>query len=167
MTFFQALFPLGALYLALFAAVSDVHSMRIPNWVSLALLGLFVLALPFGAISGVMGHVIVFAIACVVLAVLFFTGTAGGGDVKLLGALSLWVGPEGIVPFLLVMSLVGGLMAASGLVLAKNEQLKQHEFKWTDGWLARIARGEKVVAYGVAIAAGFAAALTKIYLSGA
>jgi len=164
MTFLQAIFPLGALYLAVFAAVSDVHSMRIPNWVSLALIALFIVSLPFGTVNGIWGHVIVFGIASVVLGILYVTGMAGGGDIKLLAALSLWVGPEGIVPFLLVMSVAGGLMAASALMLAKSERLKQHEFKWTDGWIARIARGERVVAYGVAIAAGFMAALTKIYL---
>jgi len=165
MSFLQALWPLGALYLVLFAAVSDLHSMRIPNWISLALLVLFVLGLPFHIVAGITGHVIVFAIACLVLAALFFAKMAGGGDVKLLAALSLWVGPEGIVPFLLVMSIVGGLMGGLGLLLARSEGLKAHQFKWTDSWLARIVRGEKVVAYGVAIAVGFVAALTKTYFS--
>ncbi|HEY8964722.1 MAG TPA: prepilin peptidase [Alphaproteobacteria bacterium] len=165
MTFLQAIFPLAALYFVLFAAISDLHSMRIPNWISLALLALFAIAIPFGVFPNLAGNLIVFGAAVVILGALYLTGVAGGGDVKLLAVLALWVGTSGIIPFLLVMSFMGGVMAAVGLVLVKNESLKKHAFKWTDSWLARIARGEKVVAYGVAIAVGFIAALTKTYLS--
>jgi prepilin peptidase CpaA len=164
MVFATALWPLGALYLVFFAAASDLRTMRIPNWVSVALVVLFIAGIPFGLHPHLQGHLIVFAISSALLCALFFANLIGGGDTKLLAALSLWVGPYGLVPFLLVMSLVGGLMGALALLLIKSKKLEGHTYKNPDSWLARLSRGEKTVSYGVAIAAGFIAALTKIYL---
>ena len=71
---------------------------------------------------------------------LFFIGGIGGGDVKMIGALALWIDYRLILPLLMVMALVGGLIAAAMLIRDK--------FRKSD------AKPE--VPYGVAIAiAGF------------
>ena len=48
------------------------------------------------------------AIVFVVLAGLFALKVMGGGDVKLLSALALWIAPMDFLRMLLVMSLIGG-----------------------------------------------------------
>lgn len=59
--------------------------------------------------------VLVFALfACA-----FALGMMGGGDVKLLGALSLWLPLLSIVRMLLVMSIAGGVLTVAMLVLHK------------------------------------------------
>jgi len=163
MSFLESFWLFAALYLVLFAAFCDLRSMRIPNWISIALIILFFAGVPFGFCESLKAHLIVFAAASVILLGLFFARMAGGGDVKLVAALSLWVGPMGMIPFILYMALAGGLLAGVALVIAKKDLIKGREFKTPDSWPARLGRGEQVVPYGVAIAAGFIAALTNLY----
>lgn len=163
MTFVESIWLFSALYLVLFAAVSDLRSMRIPNWISVALIVLFAIGIPFGLSENLTAHLIVFGIAALIVLGLFFAKLAGGGDVKLIAALALWMGPAGIVPFILYMALAGGVLAIAAIVLTKNNALAGKEFKNESSWLARLGRGERVVPYGVAIAAGFVAALTNLY----
>lgn len=47
---------------------------------------------------------------------MFNVGAMGGGDVKMIGALSLWIAPPLILPFLMTMALFGGGIAAIMLV---------------------------------------------------
>ena len=47
---------------------------------------------------------------------MFNFGAMGGGDVKMIGALSLWIAPSLILPFLMIMALFGGGIAAIMLV---------------------------------------------------
>lgn len=78
----------------------------------------------------------------VLLAVTFYIGMMGGGDVKLAAALALWFPPAGTILFLVVMSLAGGLLTLFVLVRHRRRQ-------------GTPAKGEKPqVPYGVAIAAG-------------
>ncbi|MEQ9361417.1 MAG: hypothetical protein RLO05_06905, partial [Rhodospirillales bacterium] len=54
------------------------------------------------------------AVAAAVLAggtALFAMGAFGGGDVKLMAAVSLWVGPSACLDFILVTALFGGAIA--------------------------------------------------------
>src|SRR6218665_726041 len=48
--------------------------------------------------------------AFVVLAGLFAIGAMGGGDVKLLAALALWIRPEWFFQLILIMALLGGVL---------------------------------------------------------
>lgn len=106
-------FPL-ALFTGLLglAALTDLQEYRIPNSVTLAIAALFpVYALLPEADVAVVGSV---GLAAAVLAggtALFALGAFGGGDVKLMAAVSLWVGPAAFLDFLLVTALVGGAMA--------------------------------------------------------
>ncbi len=105
--------------LLVWAAVTDIKLQKIPNWIPLAIFGLFLVYLGaqwgFGA-----GRVLVPPVPALVtgfatLAVftgLFYFGLIGGGDVKLIAAMGFWAGPAMIVPFLVIMAITGGVVAA-------------------------------------------------------
>src|SRR4051812_3749995 len=80
------------------------------------------------------------------LAITFYMGMMGGGDVKLAAAIALWFPPATSLRFLVFMSLAGGLLTIIVLLV--------HRIRGK----APIVEGEKAarveVPYGVAIAAG-------------
>lgn len=107
-------FLIGALGCALlYAAVTDLRSRRIDNWLNLAI----VIGAPFfwwsSGLSLWPDVALQFGVALAafaVLAGLFAMGAMGGGDVKLLTALALWIEPMWFLKLLVVMALVGGLL---------------------------------------------------------
>jgi prepilin peptidase CpaA len=123
----------------LFAAFTDLRSRQIANWLNA---GIALAAPLFWWASGlslwpdVALQLALAAGTFAVLAGLFALGAMGGGDVKLLGALALWIAPWPFFNLLVIMSLVGGLLT---LLFA--------------GWhVARRQRGKLAIPYGVAIA---------------
>src|SRR3569833_232025 len=93
-------------------AVCDWRSRTIPNWLNAAIaLG----AIPFWWASGnpfwpgVAVHVGVAFAVFALFALAFQLGMMGGGDVKLVGALALWLPPLAVVSMLVIMSLAGGV----------------------------------------------------------
>jgi prepilin peptidase CpaA len=83
------------------------------------------------------------------LAVAFWLGQMGGGDVKLAAALALWFSPQGTLRFLVIMSVAGGLLT---LILLGLHKLRKKE-------------GRPEIPYGVAIAFGGLAILTQRFLN--
>lgn len=75
------------------AAVSDFRTRRIPNWLTLTA---FVLGISFqvwrGGWAGLGAAALAFLVGFGLFFVLWLIGGGGGGDVKLMGALSVWVG---------------------------------------------------------------------------
>jgi prepilin peptidase CpaA len=123
----------------LFAAFTDLRSRNIANWLNA---GIALAAPLFWWASGLSlwpDVALQFAVAAgtfAVLAGLFALGAMGGGDVKLLSALALWIAPSAFFQLLIMMSLVGGLLT---LVFA--------------GWhVVRRKSGRPAIPYGVAIA---------------
>jgi prepilin peptidase CpaA len=120
----QALPLLPMLALLVWAAVQDLHSRRIRNWLTLALMcaGLANSFLPTAAVSPMqagLGLAAGFALPFV----LFALGALGGGDVKLLAGIGAWVGPVAVVQVFLVAAVVGlvivlGQCAWQGRLLA-------------------------------------------------
>jgi len=104
----------GCLAIALLvAAFTDIRRRQIDNWLNAAVaLG----APAFWWASGLSvwpDMVIQIALALVTffaLAGLFALKLMGGGDVKLLSALALWLAPMTFLKLLVVMSLLGGLL---------------------------------------------------------
>jgi prepilin peptidase CpaA len=83
-----------------------------------------------------------------VLCGLFALRALGGGDVKLLTALALWLRPSWFGELVLIMALLGGVLAVA-----------------VAGWhLARRRHSPVAVPYGVAIAAAGLWVLTSAYL---
>ena len=105
---------LGALAIALLiAAFTDIRSRTIHNWLNIAIAvsaPLFWWATGLDLWPGVAMQVGVAIAAFAVLAGLFALGWMGGGDVKLLTALALWIPPEAFLKLLVVMALAGGVL---------------------------------------------------------
>ena len=105
---------LAALAIALLvAAVTDLRHRTISNWLS----GGIALAAPlFWWASGlplwpdIAWQLGIAVAAFAVLAGLFALGQMGGGDVKLLTALALWISPLLFLKLLVMMALLGGAL---------------------------------------------------------
>ena len=88
--------------LVIVAAVHDLTTFTIPNWISLALVALF---LPAALIAGLslgqlgMAAAVGFVLLCVGIG-MFAMGWIGGGDAKLLAAAGLWLGWPAALHFL-------------------------------------------------------------------
>lgn len=103
---------------ALAGAIRDVRSLTIPNVVPALIAGLFV---PYAVAAPLTWeHALLSAgIALGVFAAgfgLFAAGLTGGGDVKLLAAVSLWAGPGDLATLLLTTALAGAGLALLLLV---------------------------------------------------
>jgi prepilin peptidase CpaA len=107
------LFPL----LVILAGTSDVLSRRVPNKLTLLTALAFVpVAWTEGMPSGTMlAHGSIGIGLLAVGFVLFSLRLVGGGDAKLLAAVGLWLGLEGLWPFLIMTVLSGGLLAVAVL----------------------------------------------------
>ena len=136
------------------AALTDIRRRQIDNWLNAAIaLG----APAFWWASGldlwpdVALQLGVAVLAFVLLAGLFALKMMGGGDVKLLTVLALWVTPAMFLQLLLVMAIAGGV-----LTLAMG------------AWhVARRQRHKLAIPYGVAIAFGGLWVLAINYLPAA
>lgn len=141
---------LGLLMVA--AAISDLRSRTISNELNAAMA---LLAIPFWIASGLAvwpDMPIQFGAAFAVFLVfagLFAIGAMGGGDVKMIGAVMLWIPLPLFAPMLTVMAVGGGILSAVMLIRLK------------------LRRSDKVVEvpYGVAIAAAGLWALHQQYLN--
>lgn len=131
---------LGALALLLLAASwLDLRSRTIPNGLNLLIA---LLAIPFWWASGLgLWPDVAWQIGLAILVfglftIPFFLGAMGGGDVKMLGALALWIPSGALLPLIVIMSLAGGVLTLAMLIRQR---------------LAR-SEGQMEVPYGVAIA---------------
>lgn len=97
------------------AAFEDFRRLVIPNLLPILLCALWPFYFYFAGAPSLSGALI--AIGCAVAvfalgAVLFAFGQLGGGDVKLLGAATLWVGgPTGTYQLLMLVAVIGGALA--------------------------------------------------------
>lgn len=141
---------LGLLMIA--AAISDLRSRTISNELNAAIA---FLAIPFWIASGLalwpdvpLQFGAAFAVF-LVFAGLFAIGAMGGGDVKMIGAVMLWIPLPLFLPMLMVMAVGGGILSAIMLIHLKLRP-----------------SGKPVeVPYGVAIAAAGLWALHQQYLN--
>ncbi|WP_343685399.1 prepilin peptidase [Asticcacaulis sp.] len=148
-----ALFCLVYPICLVWAAVSDLRSMTIPNRLSLILAGVF---FPAALLLGLtpLGLAIHTGIGFGIL-LLGFTAFAfkvlGGGDAKLLAATALWFHTDGVLAFLIYTALVGGGFT---LVLLMARQTLQIYTPTLPEWLQTLLKPKGDIPYGVAICAG-------------
>jgi prepilin peptidase CpaA len=131
---------LGALALLLVSAgIQDARTREIANWKNLAILALAPL---FWWISGRAlwpDLAIQIGVATLVFALFyacFLFGWMGGGDVKMIAALSFWFPWDALVRMLIAMSLIGGVIT---IILMIERKLRKNP-------------AEIEIPYGVAIA---------------
>src|SRR5579871_3663313 len=98
------------------AGAQDLRSMQIANGFSLAIAGLFVVWAAVGLANGqISPQEVAFSLGCGTVvfgvgAAAFALGALGGGDVKLLAAVSLFAGPQLLSSFLIITAIAGGLL---------------------------------------------------------
>ena len=131
---------LAALAIALLiAAISDLRTRLIHNWLTF---GIALAAPAFWWASGlslwpgVAGQIGLGLAAFAVLAGLFAAGAMGGGDVKLLTALALWLPWQPFLRLVVAMALLGGVLT---LLCVARHRIGRHT-------------GKLEIPYGVAIA---------------
>ena len=105
---------LAALAIALLvAAVSDLRTRLIHNWLTFGIAAAapaYWWASGLSLWPGVAGQVGLGLAAFAILAGLFAAGAMGGGDVKLLTALALWLPWQPFLKLVVVMALLGGVL---------------------------------------------------------
>lgn len=139
--------------LVIFAAMRDVTTFTIPNWLSLAAIALFFpvafaahMPLPAFEASAAVG-----GIALVLGVVMFALGWIGGGDAKLFAACALWLGWPAVLPFMIWTSIAGGGLAVS---LLWSRKLAVGYPAMGPAWFGRLMQPGGDVPYGLAIAVG-------------
>jgi prepilin peptidase CpaA len=101
--------------LMIVAALSDVTSFRIPNWLTGLIAALF---FPMALITGMpmiefLWHLAAGLVLFCVGYALFAFRVFGGGDAKLMAAAGLWFGTAQTIPFLTMTAFAGGLLAVA------------------------------------------------------
>ncbi len=147
--------------MGIWASVSDLRGLTIPNFVSLLVLLSFFLAYGVMAItnkehlvfSSFLSHFGAGVLVFVLTYILFALRLIGAADSKLASSYAFWLGYKGLLPFVFYMSLVGGGVALVALFIKKVRPFKHagegswlHTLQYKDGRLN--------MPYGVAIAAG-------------
>jgi prepilin peptidase CpaA len=102
-------------------AMSDLVSYRIPNWISLAIVAAFAVAVLVAGmpLASVGWHLLIGIGALAAGFALFAFNLIGGGDAKLFAAGALWAGPDYFMKYCLAFALVGGAFALAVLVLRR------------------------------------------------
>lgn len=127
--------------LLLAACWTDLRTREIPNGLNFAIA---LLAIPFWWATAlafwpdVALQIGVAALVFAIFAGAFAMGMMGGGDVKLIGALALWLRWEGVLALLVIMSLAGGALTIAMLVRKRVQR----------------SEAQLEIPYGVAIAFG-------------
>jgi len=134
----------------------DTTRFRIPNWLVGGLLAaypvaVFLLPNPVDWQGGLVGMGIVFAVGYAVFAMNWM----GGGDIKLLSALALWVGLAHLLEFVFLVALLGGVYALLVWGVRKVLVAPKIAIKLGHKKLPRLLQEGEPIAYGVAIALGF------------
>ena len=155
------------------AAVLDLKTRRIPNWLTMSAFGIaLLLRIPLGG-SALLDGLAAAGIAFLLCLPVFALGGLGGGDLKLLTAVGAFLGVERLWGALLVTVLVGGAFALVAVLRRRRTGETAANMYWIlkslgkrssyRGWKAEsdddappTIRSAGVITqpYGLAIAAG-------------
>lgn len=143
-------FAYGAVFLLVVAAAWDVVTLTIPNFLVVAVLVLYAASAVVNFdLSDLLFDLLAGAIVFAVGFAFFALGWLGGGDAKLAPGAVLWVGFDGLLPFVVVMTLAGGVLAVTLIILrAAARRIAPQER------LPMVLRWTGPVPYGVAIGVG-------------
>jgi prepilin peptidase CpaA len=140
------LFSLAVIY----GALSDIRSYTIPNPVTYGLALLFVV---YAALSWtelpIAVHLGIGLFVFIICLVFWKLGWMGGGDVKFVAAISLWMGPQRILVFMIFLSLFS-LVTVTLLKFARTWNPYFQSSGWPD-WIKQMVRKaeENAVPYGL------------------
>lgn len=138
--------------LVVYAAVTDVLTMTIPNSVVIAIIVAFMAIAPAVGmdLELVAWHLAAGASVFVLTFAAWSLGYIGGGDAKMLPAAALWVGFPQLVGLILIMAMAGGALA---LLVINLKSLPLPVAALSHPWVVRL-QGSRHLPYGVAVAAG-------------
>jgi prepilin peptidase CpaA len=145
----------GFAALAVTAAVVDVTTYRIPNFLVLALIALFFVAALFNI--GKVAWLEHFGAALLVMGgglLLYAFGQMGAGDVKILAALGLWAGIASLPYLLFWVSICGACGMLCIVALRHAVPRLQTEHSDVGPALPRVLRKREGIPYGIGIAPG-------------
>lgn len=142
---------------AVAAAVHDVATYKIPNWMSAVLLAAFI---PAALAVGMEPRAIAIGALLGLLALLagmglFAANLLGGGDAKILSAMTPFMGLAALPQFMLFTALAGGLVALIFLLARRGPSWLRAR---GPGWWRRLMTPGEPLPYGVAICVGALAA---------
>jgi prepilin peptidase CpaA len=131
-------------------AITDVRTYTIPNWVSYGLVPLFFL---FVALDWhhtyVLWHIAIGLLVFVLCIIFWKLRWMGGGDVKFVSAISLWMGPEKILLFTVLLA-IGSAFLVSLLRVARDWGPVLQGSRWPAILKNMIAKAEEhAVPYGL------------------
>jgi prepilin peptidase CpaA len=113
----------AALIIGAAACATDLHSRRIPNWLTFgAAAAAIATQFAMGGSSGVQHAMAGWVAGLFLFMPLFLLGGMGAGDVKLLAALGAWLGPSDALWLAIYASLAGGVIAV--VMALRNGYLK-------------------------------------------
>ena len=139
--------------LLLTACITDLRNYTIPNWISLAIVAFYIpvaIGLPLDV---ALLHLAAFAVVFLSGFGLFAIGVFGGGDAKLLAAVSLWIGwGMPLLNLILLVGLCGGVLAILLLSL-RNSIIPTIVSRY--GFHPTFFEPKKGVPYAVAITGAF------------
>ena len=145
---------LPALFVA--AAVFDLATYTIPNFVPGAMIVLFAALAAVMAISGhplsldeIGMHVLAGFIGLFAGAVFFALRWVGGGDAKLFAAAALWLGFDALFQYAVLGAVLGGCFTI-GILMVR--QIPLPAILTTMPWFARLTDRKQGVPYGVTLA---------------
>lgn len=138
------------------AAVFDLTSYTIPNILPAAMFILFAAFLLAMTLSGhamdwseARLHLLAGGVALAAGMAMFAAGWVGGGDAKLFAMSCLWLGWNAMFEYIIVASLLGGLLTI-GLLMLRRFPLPAPLA--AQPWLVRLADRDSGVPYGIALA---------------
>lgn len=141
--------------LCFYAALKDIATLTIPNWLNAWLAFLFIPAaivlMPGWETVG--WHVLAATITFAICVLLFMLRVFGGGDAKLIPGIVLWLGPSDLMTFFFWMTMAGAALAiivymSRRMIVSENAPFFAYE---------TLQKGQGVP-YGVAIIIGAIAA---------
>lgn len=163
------------LTLLILAAITDLRERRIPNRLNGAVVGLYPVYVLVAPVAIAWPPALALALVVMLFGlVLFARDLIGGGDVKLIAAVSLWAGPDQLMPFLLVTTLTGGALCLITLWFQRwglmvQAYLATLGVAMPTGGAPRLPEGAAdpsaaptTLPYGVAIAAGGIAVIIEL-----
>ncbi len=141
------IFPIFMAY----AASSDLLTMRLPNRLTASLSIAFLL---MAVVMQMTMEVFLTHLACGLFMLLigfgmFSRGWIGGGDAKLATGIALWLGWPGLIDFLLLAAMAGGVMS---LIILQWRRMTIPALLVNVTWLTRLHNRNEGVPYGVPMA---------------
>ena len=158
----QIVMLVAVVLFTLVAAITDLRTRKIPNKLTapMCVAGL-IYQLTFYRLEGLWTALAGFALGFSIFFVLWMIGTAGGGDVKLMGALGPWLGGMMILKVMFVSlifvtvgtgAIIVGSIVSRGFRRTKSHYLKQSKNGKSTGETSQQRQKRRVMAFAAPVA---------------